>query len=248
MKKFLFALLFVSIQCFAAQQITAKSYQISDEDGVVIVEKNSSDVRPIASITKLMTVMVVLDGGQSLQEPLSIDFRNNRLYHSKIPRSVKTLTRGELIDLALVKSDNLAAYTLCANYYYGIDRCIAEMNHKAFTLGMTNTHFDDPTGLYNTNVSTAQDLTKLVIAAELYDEIVAASQKQQVDIKVKKRWWHFGNTNPLVGREQITVSKTGFINESGGCVVMKIGNRVIVLLGSRNTRTRFPEAKKLLII
>ena len=203
-------------------------------------------MRPIASITKLMTVMVVLDGGQPLSEPLSIDFTNNHQYHSKIPRSVRTLTRGELIDLALVKSDNLAAYTLCENYQFGVDRCVAEMNHKAYNLGMTNTHFDDPTGLVNTNVSTAQDLTKLVIAAELYDEIVDAAQKTQVDIKVKKHWWHFGNTNPLVGREQITVSKTGFINQSGGCIVMKIKNRVVVLLGSRNTHTRFPEAKTIL--
>ena len=81
---------------------------------------------------------------------------------------------------------------------------------------------------------------------QFYDEIVDAAQKTQVDIKVKKHWWHFGNTNPLVGREQITVSKTGFINQSGGCVVMKIKNRVVVLLGSRNTHTRFPEAKTIL--
>ena len=111
---------------------------------------------------------------------------------------------------------------------------------------MNSTHYDDPTGLDHDNVSTAQDLVKLVFASELYPTIVNAASKQQVDIKIKKHWWHFGNTNPLVGRDDIKVSKTGFINESGGCVVMMIRDRVVVLLGSRNTHTRFPEAKTIL--
>jgi D-alanyl-D-alanine carboxypeptidase len=242
MKKFLFALLLVSSSCFAG--VTAKSYVVTDDLGSVLVEKNSYDVRSIASITKLMTAMVVLDANLDLDEQISIEHIKG--YKSHLPRSVKVLSRQELLNLALVKSDNVAAYNLCASYPGGMDRCVAEMNHKAFSLGMTNTHYDDPTGLDIDNVSTAQDLVKLVFAAELYPEIVNASSMSKVDLQIKKHWWHFGNTNPLVGRDDIKVSKTGFINNSGGCVVMMISNRVIVLLGSRNTHTRFPEAKKIL--
>lgn len=240
--KFLLLLL-LSFNCFA-KDVTAKSYLVTDNLGTPLVEKNSTSVRPIASITKLMTTMVILDANLNLDEQIPLE--RNKIFKSHLPRSVKSLTRQELIDLALVKSDNLAAYTLCASYPGGLDRCIAEMNHKAFVLGMNNTHYDDPTGLDHDNVSTAQDLVKLVFAAELYPTIVEAASKQQVDIKIKKNWWHFGNTNPLVGRDDIKVSKTGFINESGGCVVMMIRDRVVVLLGSRNTHTRFPEAKKIL--
>jgi len=240
MNKLLFA--FLLLFSINSQAITAKSYLVTDELGNVLVEKNSYEVRSIASITKLMTAMVVLDANLDLKEQIPIE----RKVKSHLPRSVKTLSRQELLDLALVKSDNLAAYTLCSSYPGGLDRCVAEMNHKAFVLGMTNTHYDDPTGLDVDNVSTAQDLVKLVFAAELYPEIVQASSKTKVDIKVKKHWWHFGNTNPLVGHDDIKVSKTGFINLSGGCVVMMIRDRVVVLLGSRNTHTRFPEAKKIL--
>ena len=212
--------------------------------GTTLTEKNSSDVRPIASITKLMTAMVVLDANLDLNEQIPVEYIKG--YKSHLPRSIKSLTRQELLDLALVKSDNLAAYTLCASYPGGLDRCIAEMNHKAFVLGMTNTHYDDPTGLDHDNVSTAQDLVKLVFAAELYPEITEASHMTYVPIRVKKHVQNFGNTNPLVAKGDVKVSKTGFINESGGCVVMMIRDRVIVLLGSRNTHTRFPEAKLLL--
>lgn len=241
MNKVLLALLLVSLNC---QAITAKSYLVTDNLGTTLVEKNSTSVRPIASITKLMTTMVVLDANLNLDEQIPLE--HNKIFKSHLPRSVKSLTRQELIDLALVKSDNLAAYTLCASYPGGVDRCVAEMNHKAFVLGMNNTHYDDPTGLDHDNVSTAQDLVKLVFASELYPTIVNAASKPQVDIKIKKHWWHFGNTNPLVGGDDIKVSKTGFINESGGCVVMMIRDRVVVLLGSRNTHTRFPEAKTIL--
>ena len=226
-----------------ANAITAKSYLVTDDMGNTLVEKNSYEVRPIASITKLMTVMVTIDANLDMDEQIPI--KHDKTFKSHLPRSIKYLSRQELLDLAIVKSDNAAAYALCSSYPGGLDRCIAEMNHKAFLLGMTNTHYDDPTGLDHDNVSTAQDLVKLVFAAELYPQIVNASSKSQVDIKIKKHWWHFGNTNPLVGHDDIKVSKTGFINESGGCVVMMIKDRVVVLLGSRNTHTRFPEAKKI---
>ena len=245
--KLLYILLLLSSTAFA--DVTAKSYLVADTQGQVVTERDADKQRPIASITKLMTVMAVLDSQQSLDEVILLDYKLARQYHTHLPRSVKTLTRRELIDLAMVKSDNFAAYTLCANYPGGVDRCVAEMNHKAVTLDMYQTHYTDPTGLEETNVSTARDLIKLIISAKAYPEIVGAT-RASVDIKVKRHWWQFGNTNPLVRTtDDVIVSKTGFINASGGCLVMlldtQFGQRIVALLGSRNTHTRFPEAQKL---
>ena len=235
-----------------AQSITAKSFLVADNRGEVIVEKNADRTQPIASITKLMTAIVVLNANQDLSEELRLDFKKSNVYHTRLPRTLKTLSRGELLQLAIVKSDNFAAYTLCANYPGGVDRCVAEMNHEALEFGMYSTHFTDPTGLDEGNTSNARDLVKLVLVASHHPEITDASGKPSVSILVKKRWWDFWNTNSLVRRanDQIIVSKTGYIHESGGCVVMlldtNIGQRVIVLLGSKNTRTRIPEALDLI--
>lgn len=248
MKKLLILLLF-SLNCFA--DVTAKSYIVTDENGVVISEKEADQVRSIASITKLMTAMVVLDANLDLEESIPIIFKGHNLFHSHLPHSVKTLTRHELINLAIVKSDNLAAFTLCDSYPGGLDRCIAEMNHKAIELEMYNTHYDDPTGLNANNVSTARDLVKLVLKAQEYRHIMDAGSTPVVKLEIKKHWWEFWNTNPLVRTgEDVLVSKTGYIDSSGGCVVMLIntvkGKRVVALLGSKNTHTRFPEAKRIL--
>lgn len=240
------------IEKLRPNSITAKSFLVADNQGEVILEKNADHVQPIASITKLMTVIAVLNAHQSLDEQLPLNFKLAKTYHTRLPRTLKTLSRGELIDLAIVKSDNFAAYTLAENYPGGLNRCIAEMNHIAVHLGMTNTTYADPTGLDPSNESNARDLVKLVLAAKTYPEIVDASGKPQVSIKVKKRWWQFGNTNPLSRTtDNVVVSKTGYIDASGGCVVMlldtNLGQRVIVLLGSKNTRTRFPEAEKIAV-
>jgi D-alanyl-D-alanine endopeptidase (penicillin-binding protein 7) len=122
------------------------------------------------------------------------------------------------------------------------------MNNKAKSLGMINTQFTDPTGLGVMNSSTAYDLVKLVRAAELYPEIVSASKMSEVKIKIKKKWLVFKNTNPIIGkRHDFIVSKTGWIRASGGCIVMMldtdIGRRIVVVLGSKNTHTRIPEAE-----
>jgi D-alanyl-D-alanine carboxypeptidase len=234
-----------------AKPITAKSFLVTDNKGTVILEKNADRTQPIASITKLMTAIIVLNAHQDLTEELKLDFKKSNVYHTKLPRTLKTLSRGELLDLAIVKSDNFAAWTLCANYPGGVDRCIAEMNHEALEFGMYSTHFTDPTGLDEGNQSNARDLVKLVLVASRHPEITEASGKPLVSIKVKKRWWDFWNTNSLVRKnsENVIVSKTGYINASGGCVVMLLdtdqGQRVIVLLGSKNTRTRIPELEKI---
>lgn len=211
-------------------KVTANSWLVADTNGNILQSKNSEEVRPIASISKLMTVMVVLDANQDLSEKIG------------------TYTRYELIQLALVKSDNKAAQELCEHYPQGKDSCIRAMNLKAKFLGLPNTKFNEPTGLSVFNVSTARELVTLVQEAQKYDQIVEASKSSQVKIKIKKKWLIFNNTNPIIGKKHnIIVSKTGYIRASGGCIVMMldtdIGRRIVVVLGSKNTHTRIPEAE-----
>lgn len=186
--------------------------------------------------------MVVLDANQNLDEEIP-----KKLYN-------KNLTRHTLIDLAIVKSDNNAAKMLCDYYPSGYNACVQAMNDKAKELGMNNTTFSDPTGLMHTNTSNAEDLIKLVFAASKYPTIVEASNMDAVRWPVgKKKVAEFRNTNSLVGHGyQFLVSKTGFISKAGGCIVMMLntanGIRTVVLLGSKNTKTRIPEAQVLATI
>jgi D-alanyl-D-alanine endopeptidase (penicillin-binding protein 7) len=254
MNKVLLCLVFFICAYAEAKPITAKSFLVADNRGQVILEKNADRTQSIASITKLMTAIVVLNIHQDLSEELRLDFKKSNVYHTKLPRTLKTLSRGELLQLAIVKSDNFAAYTLCENYPGGVDRCVAEMNHQALEFGMYSTHFTDPTGLDEGNISNARDLVKLVLVASRHPEITEASGKPLVSIKVKRRWWDFWNTNSLVRKnsDRVIVSKTGYIHQSGGCVVMLLdtdqGQRVIVLLGSKNTRTRIPELEQISLV
>jgi D-alanyl-D-alanine endopeptidase (penicillin-binding protein 7) len=229
MLKHIIFLLLVSLPfSVSAEKITATSWLVANENGEVLQSENMYQLRSIASITKLMTVMVVLDANQDLNE------------------FIKPYTRRELIQLAIVHSDNHASEVLCRNYPGGRDQCIAAMNRKAKTLGMIDSRFVDPTGLGVMNSSTAYDLIKMVRAAEHYDEIVSASKMSEVKIHKKKKTLVFKNTNPLVATHEFIVSKTGYIRASGGCIVMlvqtKIGQRIVVLLNSKNTKTRIPEA------
>jgi D-alanyl-D-alanine endopeptidase (penicillin-binding protein 7) len=223
----------------ASPSLTAQAWLVTDNNGKILEGSNISEVRSIASITKLMTTMVVLDSGQSLTEVIP-----KKLYN-------KNLTRETLIDLAIVKSDNNAAKLLCDYYPGGYNKCIDAMNYKAVSLQMNSSTFTDPTGRMHTNVSTAEDLIKLVFAASQYPLIVHASNMDAVRWSIgKKKTAEFKNTNSLVGNGyKFLVSKTGFINKAGGCIVMMIdttnGFRTIVLLGSKNTKTRIPEAKML---
>ncbi len=222
-------MLLVSLSSLAmAEKITATSWLVADADGHVIQSENMYQQRSIASITKLMTVMVVLDARQDLDE------------------FIKPYSRRELIQLAIVHSDNHASELLCRNFPTGRNGCVSAMNAKAKSLGMINSYFTDPTGLGVMNSSTAYDLIKLVRAAEHYSEIVEASRMSEVKIQKKKKTLVFKNTNPLVATQDFVVSKTGWIRASGGCIVMlvntKIGQRIVVLLNSKNTKTRIPEA------
>jgi serine-type D-Ala-D-Ala endopeptidase (penicillin-binding protein 7) len=226
--KFLLALLLVANSAIAST-ITATSWLVADQEGKILRSENTHEVRAIGSITKLMTVMVVMDAHQNLSQ------------------NIGKFTRRQLIQLALVKSDNKAAEQLCAAYPNGKDACVRAMNSKAQELHMPNTKFVEATGLSVFDVSTADDLINLVIAASNYPIIVEAGHTSTAKIKVQKKWFVFHNTNPLIGYNQnIIVSKTGYIRASGGCLVMmvdtEVGRRILVLLGSKNTHTRIPEA------
>ena len=234
-KLLLTLLLSVSIPVFSAN-ITAKSWILADDANNIIQSKNISEQRSIGSITKLMTVMVVLDAQQNLQESLG------------------SLNRQNLIQFALVKSDNNAARVLCDNYPGGNIACISAMNRRAQSLGMAHTNFVEPSGLNIMNVSTAEDLLRLVLAAKEYPQIVQASRTTNLKIHLKKSYLIIRNTNPTIAHDpdNFWVSKTGFINAAGGCIVIMkdtpLGRRVVVVLGSQNTRTRIPEAETILAL
>jgi D-alanyl-D-alanine endopeptidase (penicillin-binding protein 7) len=231
MIKCLLLILLISFNLNAsAEQITAQAWLVSDGEGNIIEGQNTDSQRSIASITKLMTVMVVLDAKQDLNEKIG------------------AYTRREMILLALVKSDNTQAERLCEYYIHGKSGCVREMNLKAQSLGLTRTRYVDPTGLGLMNISTAEDLIKIVLTAQNYPEIVFASQLSEVKIQIRKKWLVFKNTNPIIGkRYHFVVSKTGYIRASGGCIVMMldtdVGRRIVVVLGSKNTHTRIPEAE-----
>ena len=217
--------------------LTAQAWLVADGSGKILDGNHTKDVRSIASITKLMTVMVVLDAQQNLDEIIS-----TKLYSKK-------LSRRDLISLAIIKSDNQAATLLCQNYTTGLYGCVQAMNEKAKSLEMYDTKYLEPTGLSIFNVSTAEDLVKLVIAASKYQIINDDSNKDSIKMAIsKKKTAFFHNTNSLVGHGyEFIVSKTGWITKSGGCIVMMLttehGIRTVVLLGSKNTKTRIPEAK-----
>jgi D-alanyl-D-alanine carboxypeptidase len=230
MKKILLLVALTLSTVALAKPITATSWLVADQDGKVIQSENIQEVRSIASISKLMTAMIVLDADQNPTTMLA------------------GYTRQERLLMALVKSDNNSAKLLCDHYPGGRDSCVRAMNEKASALGMVNTRFVEATGLSVFNVSTAGELVKLVMAASKYPAIVEASGSSAVKIHMKKRWLVIRNTNPIIGkRHHFIVSKTGYIRASGGCIVMMldtdIGRRIVVVLGSKNTHTRIPEAE-----
>ncbi|MBI3902660.1 MAG: D-alanyl-D-alanine endopeptidase [Nitrosomonadales bacterium] len=215
--------------------------------------KNAETVAPIASISKLMTAMVVLDAQLPLDEEISIsklDMDTLKGTRSRMNPGI-TLSRGELLKLALMASENRAAAALARTYPGGTEAAVAKMNAKARELGMKDTHFLDPTGLNSGNVSTAQDLVKMVQAARGYAAIhEATTSSSHLVERAGHRPLRFNNTNPLVKSASwdIGVSKTGYISEAGRCLVMQVNINqrpmVIVLLDSWGKRTRVGDANR----
>lgn len=221
--------------------------------GEILYEKNAQAILPIASITKLMMAMVALDIKPDLQEPLTIDYEDvDRLKgtHSRLGVGV-SLTREEMLRLALMSSENRAASALSRHYPGGQPAFIAAMNAKARALGLTNTRFFDPTGLTPSNVSSPRDLVKMVDAAHHYPLIREFTTTAENQVFVAGRPQQFHNTNALVKNAdwQIGLSKTGYISEAGRCLVMQawINSKptIIVLLDSIGKMTRVGDANRI---
>jgi D-alanyl-D-alanine endopeptidase (penicillin-binding protein 7) len=232
---------------------SAAALVVDGENGTVLFERDALHVAPIASITKLMTALVVLDGQQPLDEKLTItkaDVWTGKGAHSRLPVGAK-LTRAELLKLALMASENRAARVLGRNYPGGMTAFVKTMNAKARALGMTRTRFADPSGLSNDNVSNARDLVKLVNAASRDSRIREFSTLHTLEVRAGRSMLMYRNTNLLIGKDDwdIHVQKTGFTNDAGECLVMEamIGERpvIMVLLNSFGKLTRTADARRI---
>ena len=212
------------------------------ETGEILYDKNASTVTPIASITKLMTAMVVLDAGLDLNEDLTIsseDMDYLRGTHSRLKFGAR-LSRDELLRLALMASENRAAAALGRSYPGGFETFKRAMNHKARMLGMNDTHFDDATGLSSANVASAEDLVKMVRAAHRYELIRKYTTATAHEVQVAGRQLAYRNTNRLVSNDSwnIGLSKTGFTNDAGGTRRAPGDHRAAGLLGETHAHRR----------
>ena len=221
-------------------------------DNTITRAQNIDQVRALASMTKLMTAMVALDHDHNMSRKLSL----SRMAGSKLPK--REYTRGELFHLLLIKSDNAAAETLAADYPGGRERFIRDMNLRAMMLNMYSTSFDDPSGLSKNNLSTASDVTQMVIASSTYPEIRTISTKRTTTIetqgKRKNKVWVLHNTNTAILSQVqgIQVSKTGYTNPAGFCVALLVQKNdndrdyyeVIVVMGARNSSQRVDTVKR----
>src|SRR5216684_7266027 len=226
---------------------------IDQSDSSVLYSRHPDVAMPIASITKLMTALVVLDAQQPLDELIQITDADRDLPKGGFSRLTvgTTLTRGDLMHLALMSSENRAAHALGNNYPGGIAAMVSAMNAKAAELGMASSHFVDPTGLSSQNVASPEDLTKLVIAASHNPSIREYSTDSHYAVKVRRHMVEFHNTDNLVANPtwNIIVQKTGYLAEAGKCLVMAavIEGRsvVIVLLDSLGKYTRVADARRI---
>ncbi|MEK6243161.1 MAG: D-alanyl-D-alanine endopeptidase [Pseudomonadota bacterium] len=221
--------------------------------GETLFAKNQGAVLPIASITKLMTAIVILDAGLNLEQRVAIsdeDYDHVKSTRSRLhPGTV--LTRDQLLLLALMSSENRAAASLGRTYPGGTAPFVAAMNAKARALGMNDTRFVDPTGLSSSNVSSAQDLARLVAAAHEFPRIRQYSTRDSATVQALGRPLGYRNTNGLVRSVNwdIGLSKTGYISEAGRCLVMRVrlASRevIVVLLDSWGKFSRVGDANRI---
>lgn len=265
-----FALIFAAFLAFNAPTAFAAQFKnlkgnpglhsasavVVDSKGNVIYGKDINAVRPIASITKLMTAMVVLDAGLSLDEKITVtkDDRDTGKNTGSRLAFGATLTRRQMIQIAIMSSENRAASALGRTFPGGLPMFIEQMNLKAAELKMEHSHFADPAGLNPANTSTASDLSKMIAAAYTYPLIQQASTTASMDVYPfanKRSALHYNNTNRLLKNNtwDIALSKTGYINEAGRCLVMRAviaGEPVaIVLLNSFGKLTPFGDSNRL---
>lgn len=242
-----------SVRAEAAALRSSTAYVQDLETSTVLFAKNENVVRPIASISKLMTAVVVVDANLPMDEMLEItDDDVDGLKHTTSRLRVGTkLSRGDMLHLALMSSENRAANALGRHYPGGLPAFVAAMNAKAQSLGMTSTRFIEPTGLSSNNVSSPHDLARLLRAASQRPLIHRYSTDTEYDVEINNRTQTFRNTNLLVRKPDwdIKVSKTGYINEAGECLVMlaRINGRdlAIVLLDSQGKLSRIGDAVRI---
>ncbi|MFM5363591.1 D-alanyl-D-alanine endopeptidase [Aeromonas veronii] len=240
----------------AKLEVRSSSALVVDvKTGKTLYQKNATKVRPIASLTKLMTALVVLDAKQNLNQTITVD-KNDldrvKHTHSRIRMGTK-VTRRDALHLALMSSENRMASALARHYPGGRSAFVRAMNNKARQLGMRNTHFYDSTGLSTRNVSTAQDLGKLAAAAYRQPLIRQFTQDENREMRFSTPAYSlmFNNTNPLVKNPDwdVRLSKTGFTDEAGRCLVMRAKpdsrELAIVLLNSVGKRTPIGDANRI---
>jgi D-alanyl-D-alanine endopeptidase (penicillin-binding protein 7) len=226
---------------------------ISDDTGQVLLEKSADAAVPIASLTKLMTTMVVLDSKPKMNEMIAIQAVDvDVLKHSRSHVPVgTTLPRKEILRLALMSSDNRAAASLARTYPGGNAAFLQAVNLKIKALGMTSTVIKEPTGLSPENTSSAADLAKMAVSASRYPDIADITTDRSDLIKMNGRQVTFRNTNRLVGSPgwDVLLSKTGFTTEAGHCLIMRIQqagvHATLVLLNATADSSRMFDARNI---
>ena len=226
---------------------------VDQRTGAPLFSKNAQAVLPIASITKLMTALVVIDSGAPMGETLEItaaDIDTEKHSGSRLPPGTR-LSRGEMLQLALMYSENRAANALGRHHPGGLRAFVEAMNTKARALGMPDTHFVEPTGLSSSNVSNARDLASLVREALEYPLVRQFSTASGLTVDTGYRMVNYRNTNRLISSPtwDIGLQKTGYISEAGSCLVMQVsldGQAVVmVLLDAAGSSSRFADARRL---
>ncbi|WP_460836289.1 serine hydrolase [Massilia agri] len=240
----------ISVSAFAVPFGSQSVLVVEDDTGKILIEKNADRVVPIASLTKLMTAMVVLDAKQDMDELIEIDRSDvDTVKHSSSRVPVGALiSRRDVLQLALMSSDNRAAAALARTFPGGKEGFKAAVRHKIAVLGMTQTVIEEPTGLNPRNRSTAGDLVKMAAASSKYPEITAMTTESKDLININGREVEYRNTNRLVGAKgwDIGLSKTGYIQEAGRCLIMNIKaggkNATMVLLNAGASSARILDA------
>jgi serine-type D-Ala-D-Ala endopeptidase (penicillin-binding protein 7) len=249
-----FSALSAGVHASAGLSLKSASALVLDQwTGQALVEKQAGAVLPIASLTKLMTAMVVLDAHLDPGEVLTItDEDKDDLRHSRSRLPVGTrLPREQALLLALLASENRAAHALGRTFPGGLSAFVQAMNVKARVLGLSEARFEDPTGLSSGNVATAWDLARILEAAYGYSEIRDFTTRPETTIQSGRHSIQFPNTNALVRnpRWNIGLSKTGYIEEAGRCLVMQamLANRpvLVILLDSWGKYTRLGDANRI---
>jgi serine-type D-Ala-D-Ala endopeptidase (penicillin-binding protein 7) len=248
-------LVFFCLACMAgAPEVRSRSVLVLDRaDGKVLFAREADQAVPIASITKLMTALVVLDARQPLDEKLTVsaqDRIHGRGAASRIPVGA-VLTRSDLLRLALMSSENRAAHVLGRSFPGGETAFVRAMNEKAAQLGMSRARFIDPAGLSGDNVASARDVSRLVMAASQHPQIREFSTAEKHAVTLGRHHVEFRNTDSLVRDSawEVAVQKTGYLTEAGKCLALQARIRgrdvVIVLLNSWGKYTRVADARRI---